>query len=318
MGQDEHVVAQEEHPSQPAAAHKSEGNEPLSPPAGEKRLYQVKVSHSHETIVGCAEGELSLSLGDAVIISSKYGKDLGRILLVLERSPEGNGEDIQPIHRKAGEQDWKRFEANRAKEEQAFRVCQKKIQEHNLEMKLVSTHYLLEEAKVLFFFTADNRIDFRELVKDLVAIFKMRIELRQIGVRDEARVLGGIGICGRAFCCHAVNDHLNPVSIKMAKEQNISLNSLKISGPCGRLLCCLGYEHEFYHCEKKNLPAEGLQFTVNNELFTITEINVLTRTIRLLGNTGRTLSLPFNLFHLGEDGKWIIDAKLLNEFTVVL
>jgi cell fate regulator YaaT (PSP1 superfamily) len=316
VNQDEHIAAPAEHAPAPPPHPKADAAGPTQAGAGEKKHYLVKIIHSHETIVGGADKDLPLALGDAVIVSSKHGKDLGRVLFALAASPEGEGEDVQTIHRKAAEQDLKRFEANRAREEQAFRICQKKIQEHNLEMKLVSTHYLLDESKVLFFFTADNRIDFRELVKDLVAVFKMRIELRQIGVRDEARVLGGIGICGRAFCCHAVNDRLNPVSIKMAKEQNISLNSLKISGPCGRLLCCLGYEHEFYHCEKKNLPAEGLQFTLNNELFSITEINVLTRTIRLQGITGRALSLPFSLFHLSDDGKWTIDAKLLSDYAV--
>jgi cell fate regulator YaaT (PSP1 superfamily) len=313
MNQDN--IATEGMPTGQPPATQNDETAGAAPGAREKGLYLVKMIHSHETIVGATEENLSLALGDDVIVSSKHGKDLGRVLFVLEKSPAGEGEEIQTIHRKAADQDLKRFEANRAKEEQAFRICQKKIQEHNLDMKLVSTHYLLDEPKVLFFFTADNRIDFRELVKDLVAVFKMRIELRQIGVRDEARVLGGIGICGRAFCCHAVNDRLNPVSIKMAKEQNISLNSLKISGPCGRLLCCLGYEHEFYHCEKKNLPSEGLQFTLNNEVFSITEINVLTRTIRLQANTGRAISLPFSLFHLSEEGKWVIDQKLLGEHT---
>ncbi|MBN2354375.1 MAG: hypothetical protein JXD23_17525 [Spirochaetales bacterium] len=313
MNQDNHTATREETAAQAAAPQKS-GPPGPAPESPEKRIYLVKMIHSHETIVGGADANLALTVGDDVIVSSKHGKDLGRILIPLERSPESEGEDVQTIHRKASEQDLKRFEANRVKEEQAFRVCQKKIQEHNLDMKLVSTHYLLDESKVLFFFTADNRIDFRELVKDLVAVFKMRIELRQIGVRDEARVVGGIGICGRAFCCHSVNDRLNPVSIKMAKEQNISLNSLKISGPCGRLLCCLGYEHDFYHCEKKNLPSEGLQFTVNNESFSITEINVLTRTIRLQGNGGRAMQLPFNLFHLSEEGRWTIDQKLLSEY----
>ena len=290
--------------------------EPASEAINGKTIYLVKVIHSHESIACRGEHGEALSPGDSVIVSSKHGKDLGRVLACRERV-EVAEEDMHVIHRKANEQDLKRFAVNREKERQAFKICQAKIEEHRLEMKLVSTHYLLDEPKVLFFFTADNRIDFRELVKDLVAVFKMRIELRQIGVRDEARVLGGIGICGRAFCCHAVNDHLNPVSIKMAKEQNISLNSLKISGPCGRLLCCLGYEHDFYHCEKKNLPDEGLQFTINNESFTITEINVLLRVARLSGASGRTLSLPFDLFRQNEEGRWTIDMKVLVEMNIL-
>jgi cell fate regulator YaaT (PSP1 superfamily) len=307
----DHIVPAGETAGQPPAAAPF----PAEPGAAANSLYHVKLIHSRETVICRPENSHAYGAGDTVIVSSKHGKDLARVLACQVRADAVDEDEVQTIFRQAGESDLKRFAANREKESHAFRLCQKKIQEHNLEMKLVSTHFLLDEPKILFFFTADNRIDFRELVKDLVAVFKTRIELRQIGVRDEARVLGGIGICGRAFCCHSVNDHLNPVSIKMAKEQNISLNSLKISGPCGRLLCCLGYEHEFYHCEKKNLPDEGLSITVNNEPFTITEVNVLLRIVRLSGGGGRTLSLPFTVFHLGEDGKWAIDVKLLAEQT---
>ncbi|WP_461248179.1 regulatory iron-sulfur-containing complex subunit RicT, partial [Treponema sp. R6D11] len=151
-----------------------------------------------------------------------------------------------------------------------FDICFKKIENHKLEMKLVLVHYLLEEPKILFFFTADNRVDFRELVKDLVSVFKMRIELRQIGVRDEARVLGGLGVCGRGYCCHCVSDKLKPVSIKMAKDQKLSLNSVKISGPCGRLMCCLFYEYSFYSEQQRALPQEGVReardFAAKNKL----------------------------------------------------
>ena len=143
------------------------------------------------------------------------------------------------------------------REERAFALCREKIEARGLEMKLVSAHYLLDEQKILFFFTAENRVDFRELVKDLVSVFKMRIELRQIGVRDEARVVGGLGICGRALCCNAITDKLRPVSIKMAKEQNLTLNSMKISGPCGRLLCCLSYEFDVYREARQTLPVHG-------------------------------------------------------------
>jgi cell fate regulator YaaT (PSP1 superfamily) len=310
MEQHDHIV-----PAETTASEKA--GVVSDPSSDEKNIFLVKVIHSHETIACCLEHGMQLAPGDLVIVSSKHGKDLGRVLCCHAGEDAAAEDEAHVIYRKAGEQDVKRFELNKEKERQAFKICQKKIEEHNLEMKLVSTHYLLDEPKVLFFFTADNRIDFRELVKDLVAVFKMRIELRQIGVRDEARVLGGIGICGRAFCCHAVNDHLNPVSIKMAKEQNISLNSLKISGPCGRLLCCLGYEHEFYHCEKKNLPHEGQQFTIKKESFAITEINVLLRIVRLSGSSGRTLSLPFTMFHQGEDGKWAINMKRLDELNVI-
>ena len=172
-------------------------------------------------------------------------------------------------------------------------------------MKLIDCHYLLEEPKVLFFFTADNRIDFRKLVKDLVAILRIRIELRQIGVRDESRITGGLGCCGRPFCCHAVTDKLRPVSIKMAKEQNLSLNSLKISGQCGRLLCCLAYEHDWYSEAKKNLPATGTSLYYDNTVFRISEINLITGIVSLSGEDGRVLSIPAKRLY-NHGGKWKI------------
>ena len=157
-------------------------------------------------------------------------------------------------------------------------------------MKLVSVHYLLEEPKILFFFTAESRVDFRELVKDLVSIFKTRIELRQIGVRDEARVLGGLGVCGRGYCCHCVSDKLKPVSIKMAKDQKLSLNSVKISGPCGRLLCCLYYEYGFYCEQHRNLPQEGMRINHDNESWKVTDVNLITGQIKLTTDDGRQMN----------------------------
>lgn len=277
-------------------------------------FYLVKIVHSHESISCFCKSDFVFKPKTFIIVFTRYGRDLGQILATIPHPPAG--EELFEICREASSQDLGRYEANKAKEAQAFKICQQKIEEHKLEMKLVSTHYLLEDAKILFFFTADNRVDFRELVKDLVAVFKLRIELRQIGVRDEARVIGGLGICGRALCCHAVNDRLNPVSIKMAKEQNISLNSLKISGPCGRLLCCLGYEYECYHSIRQNLPEEGMKFLVNNEEFSISEINVLVKTIKLTSFSGRILTLPFDLFMKDEDNIWKINQELLNELNI--
>jgi cell fate regulator YaaT (PSP1 superfamily) len=200
-------------------------------------------------------------------------------------------------------------------EEEALTMCREKVEQHKLDMKLVSAHYIFGDPKILFFFTADNRVDFRELVKDLVTIFKIRIELRQIGVRDESRLLGGLGVCGRDFCCHVVTDKLNPVSIKMAKEQNLSLNSTKISGPCGRLLCCLSYEYDFYAEEKKKLPPEGSRIKVQHELMKITEVYILSRKISLSGSDGRFMTLPFTALCLNDDtSRWEIDKKYVDEF----
>lgn len=223
--------------------------------------------------------------------------------------------EVDWIERKATAEDYARFQKLASMEDEALQLCREKVLLHNLDMKLVSAHYLFGESKIIFFFTAANRVDFRELVKDLVTIFKIRIELRQIGVRDESRVLGGLAVCGRDFCCHIITDKLNPVSIKMAKEQSLSLNSTKISGPCGRLLCCLSYEYDFYVEEKKKLPAEGSRLKVQNELMKITEVNILSQKISLVGSEGRYLSIPFSaVFHNEQTSRWEIDIKYVDEF----
>jgi cell fate regulator YaaT (PSP1 superfamily) len=164
----------------------------------------------------------------------------------------------------------------------------------------------LEEPKILFFFTAENRVDFRELVKDLVSVFKMRIELRQIGVRDEARVLGGLGVCGRGYCCHSVSDKLKPVSIKMAKDQKLSLNSVKISGPCGRLLCCLYYEYGFYCEQQRNLPQEGTRISYNSEYWKVAEVNCVAGQVKLSAEDGRQMSIAAEKFERTENNYWKI------------
>ena len=195
---------------------------------------------------------------------------------------------------------------NLKKEKEASALFKEKVSVHKLDMKLVDCHYLLKDPKVIFFFTADTRIDFRKLVKDLVAILRLRIELRQIGVRDESRIAGGIGCCGRPFCCHAVTDKLRPVSIKMAKEQNLSLNSLKISGQCGRLLCCLAYEYDWYVETRKKLPSIGTSLYYDNTLFRLSEINLITGIIALSGDDGRVISMPVQRLSQ-QHGKWKIN-----------
>lgn len=207
-----------------------------------------------------------------------------------------------------------RYRENCDKEETALKICREKIKKHNLEMKLITTHFLLGEQKVLFFFTADVRVDFRDLVKDLVSVFKMRIELRQIGVRDESRLIGGLSVCGRDYCCHGITDHLQPVSIKMAKEQNLSLNSVKISGPCGRLLCCLAYEYDYYMEEKSNCPSEGSRLKLDHELWRVSEVNILSRKITVQGSEGRTLYIPFEeVFFNDEAKRWEVSEDWQDE-----
>ena len=193
---------------------------------------------------------------------------------------------VQPLKeviRIANAQDDKKEESNRKREKEAYQICLKKIKEHGLEMKLIDVEYTFDNNKVLFYFTADGRIDFRELVKDLAAIFKTRIELRQIGVRDETKILGGIGICGRALCCHTYLSEFAPVSIKMAKEQNLSLNPTKISGVCGRLMCCLKNEEETYEELNRKLPVVGDRVNTPEGLRgEVQSVNVLRQLVKVI------------------------------------
>ena len=186
-----------------------------------------------------APGKLDIKRGDNVIVETARGVEFGRVVSGPKEVKEKDViQPLKPVLRIATEQDHRTVEKNRQKEKEAFKICQEKIRKHGLEMKLIDAEYTFDNNKVLFYFTADGRIDFRELVKDLAAVFRTRIELRQIGVRDETKIRGGIGICGRPLCCSTYLTEFAAVSIKMAKEQNLSLNPTKISGVCGRLMCC--------------------------------------------------------------------------------
>ena len=270
-----------------------------------KILYLTRLEYSSEGVYVTAEKE-ELKKGDYVIIQTRYGKDMA-LVLGRTRNPVGlKPSDIVRVERKASEDDLQRFRELAGREGEAFKVFKEKVSEHGLDMKLVAVHFLLEESKALFFFSSENRVDFRELVKDLVSVFKMRIELRQIGVRDESRIIGGLGVCGRPYCCHSIRDKLPPVSIKMAKEQNLSLNSTKISGQCGRLLCCLSYEYNWYTDARKKLPAEGLHIYYDGANFRITDVNPIKLVVRMLSDDGRLLEIPANRF-VKENGKWRIN-----------
>ena len=272
-------------------------------------LYRVKIIHSSEIEI-CSSKE-SYSTGETILVQTRYGKDLGTLLGTQKCSCSIDKENIFSIIRTASTEDIKIFENNKQKEKEAFIICKEKIVSHKLEMKLVSAHYLLTESKVLFFFTAEARVDFRELVKDLVSVFKMRIELRQIGVRDESRILGGMAVCGRTFCCHRMTDKLRPVSIKMAKEQNLSLNSMKISGPCGRLLCCLSYEYDFYHKEKRKFPSIGSRIYQKEIQYRVSDVNLVCGRIMLTDPENRTFSVfSDGISYDKSSEKWIISADL--------
>ena len=228
---------------------------------------------------------LELKRGDHVIVETARGVEYGTIVMPPTDVEEDKiTQPLKPVMRKATEEDAKTEAKNREKEKDAFKICQEKIRKHELEMKLIDAEYTFDNNKVLFYFTADGRIDFRELVKDLAAVFKTRIELRQIGVRDETKILGGIGVCGRPLCCHTYLADFAPVSIKMAKEQNLSLNPTKISGICGRLMCCLKNEEETYEELNKKLPNVGDTVTIEGEGIKgeVSSVNVLRQLVKVL------------------------------------
>jgi len=275
----------------------SQGIETIAP---DTPIYRLRLAYSHETFLAIYR-EDTLSPDSMVIVPTRYGKDLAQVMGPIRCRHDLS--DIAWIDRVATKEDVEKAKSNEKLEEQAFNICKEKIAKHQLDMKLVQVHYLLDEPKILFFFTADNRVDFRELVKDLVSVFKTRIELRQIGVRDEARVVCGLGICGRGYCCHVVSDKIKPVSIKMAKEQNLSFNSMKISGPCGRLLCCLSYEYGFYSEQIHRVPQPGARVTYNNEQWTVTEANMITGQVKMAGSDSRFVTIPSGNFEQA-DNRW--------------
>jgi len=231
-----------------------------------------------------APGKLHIKQGDKVIVETARGVEFGSVVTGPKDVPD---EDImQPLKsviRVATEEDKRIEEKNREKEKEAFDICLEKIRKHELDMKLINAEYTFDNNKVLFYFTADGRIDFRELVKDLAAVFRTRIELRQIGVRDETKIRGGIGICGRPLCCHTYLSEFAPVSIKMAKEQNLSLNPTKISGVCGRLMCCLTNEEETYEELNSRLPVIGDYVTTNDGLKgEVQSVSVLRQLVKVI------------------------------------
>ena len=233
--------------------------------------------------------EFDIKQGSNVIVETARGVEFGYVVMGIKDLPEEKiTQPLKPVLRPATEEDVKTQEENAAREKEAFKICLEKIRKHNLEMKLIDSEYTFDNNKLLFYFTADGRVDFRELVKDLAAVFKTRIELRQIGVRDETKILGGIGVCGRALCCHTYLSEFIPVSIKMAKEQNLSLNPTKISGVCGRLMCCLKNEEEAYEELNSHLPSVGEYVTtpdgLRGEVQSTSVLKQLVKVIVILDN----------------------------------
>lgn len=227
---------------------------------------------------------LAISRGSHVIVETARGMEFGTVMMGPKEVNEKQViQPLKPVLRIATKEDEKNEARNKEKERNAYKICQEKIQKHGLMMKLVDAEYTFDNNKLLFYFTADGRIDFRELVKDLASVFRTRIELRQIGVRDETKILGGIGICGRPLCCHSYLSEFAPVSIKMAKEQNLSLNPTKISGVCGRLMCCLKNEEDTYEYLNSRLPAVGDHVTTDDRLKgEVQSVNVLRQLVKVV------------------------------------
>ena len=228
--------------------------------------------------------EFEIKRGDHVIVETARGVEYGTVVCDPKEVEEDQViQPLKPVLRVATEKDDEQEKNNKIKEREAFKICLEKIRKHELEMKLIDAEYTFDNNKVLFYFTADGRIDFRELVKDLAAVFKTRIELRQIGVRDETKILGGIGSCGRPLCCHTHLSEFVPVSIKMAKEQNLSLNPTKISGVCGRLMCCLKHEEETYEELNRSLPNVGDYVNCNDGVKgEVHSVNVLRQLVKVI------------------------------------
>lgn len=270
-----------------------------------ENLYKLRLDYSKEGVYATAGKNLNPAFGDKVVIPTRYGRDVATVLGKSKQPIGIKPDDVVQIDRIVNDQDEAHLQSLRERELQAESIFKEKVAFHKLDMKLICVHFLLDEQKALFFFSSDNRVDFRELVKDLVAVFKLRIELRQIGVRDESRITGGLGVCGRPYCCNSISDKLRPVSIKMAKEQNLSLNSMKISGQCGRLLCCLSYEYDWYIDARKKLPPEGIRLYYDGTNFRITEVNPITSMIKMMGEDGRLIEINIQRFKK-DNGRWKI------------
>ena len=260
----------------------------------------------------------TVKLGDTVIVETSRGIECGMVAIANKEVPDD--EIVHPLKkllRKATKEDLRKVEENHRKEKEALKICEQKVAEHGLEMKLVDVEYTFDNSKILFYFTADGRVDFRALVKDLASVFRTRIELRQIGVRDESKMLGGLGVCGRPFCCSSFLGEFHPVSIKMAKEQGLSLSPTKISGTCGRLMCCLKYEQDAYSDLLRHTPKVGAIVKTPYGRGLVTEVNLLARTLKVkMDNTpddAAPQSFKVKEVRLVKDGYIRVNKKEMEE-----
>lgn len=244
-----------------------------------KKVVGVRFKHANKTYYFDPNG-IDVEIGDKVVVETARGMELGTVIFKDKELSKKHDMDVKPILRMANERDLANQNRSKSEKAEAMRLCKEKIKSHDLDMKLVDVEYTLDNSKIIFYFTSDGRVDFRELVKDLAAIFRIRIELRQIGVRDEAKMIGGIGSCGRSLCCSKWLNEFQPVSIKMAKTQNLSLNPAKISGICGRLMCCLNYENDNYLEAAKEMPTVGETIKTKDGMAVVLDVNVLENIIR--------------------------------------
>lgn len=267
-------------------------------------------------------GNLKMDAGAQVIVETSRGVECGEVVMSNRMVEDDNvTAPLKTVIRIANENDMKIIAQNKKKEQDAMKICQDKILAHKLDMKLVDVEYTFDNNKILFYFTADGRVDFRELVKDLASVFRTRIELRQIGVRDEAKMLGGLGICGRPFCCSTFLGEFQPVSIKMAKEQSLSLNPVKISGTCGRLMCCLKYEQEAYEDLLRTTPKVGALVETVEGKGKVVEVNLLSGLlkVRLDANPDAPARVyPKEEVHLLRDGKIKVDKKEMEALKEIM
>lgn len=243
----------------------------------------------------CEIGDMQVKIGDYVIVEVERGQEYAQVMSETETVLDVDAEKpLKRLLRVATKDDINRINENKKRIKSAFETCQKKILERKLDMKLIDAEYSFDATRLIFYFTSDGRIDFRELVKDLAYIFKVRIEMRQVGVRDEARMLGGFGHCGRSLCCATFLKGFEPVTIRMAKEQNLPLNPSKISGCCGRLMCCLGYEYENYRAYLKGLPREGEKVKTKEGKGKVISVNAIKRKVLVQLEEGKQIELDYN------------------------
>lgn len=268
--------------------------------SGWRLLLPVRISYLAE--MGWTPVQTSeLQRGQTLLIRTEHGNELATVLerpLAIRADQQHPGE--MPLIRMATEEDFARAQKNNEESQQAWKICCEKIEKHHLPMNLVKAHTLLEGNKILFFFTSEGRVDFRTLVKDLASVFHTRIELRQIGVRDRAQLVGGCGVCGLTLCCHRCKGMLQSVSIKMAKEQNLALNSTKISGVCGKLLCCLGYEYDAYHALNKLFPRIGAKVWIGENKGIVKDVNIQTGSVRVMTEDHQYHDIPYESIQINK------------------